>query len=208
MRGVFITFEGVEGAGKTTQIALLHDALAAAGRRVYVTREPGGEPVAEAIRGVLLSASHPVTPAAELLLFMAARAQMVERVLRPHLDAGEVVLCDRYTDSSVAYQGYARAQDLEMVRRLNTFATGGLTPDRTILLDLDPETGLARQSDRNRMEAESLAFHRRVREGYLAEAGRDPARFRILDATRPVAEIHADILATAQEILNRSEWRA
>jgi dTMP kinase len=199
MTGLFITFEGVEGAGKSTQIVLLRDALAAQGYPVFVTREPGGHPVAEAIRGVLLAAAEPVTPAAELLLFLAARAELTERVLRPRLAAGEIVLCDRYIDSTVAYQGYARGHDIDMVRQLNAFATSGLTPDITILLDIDPEKGLARQSERNRMEAESLEFHRRVRAGYLAEAEREPDRIRIVNADRSVEEIHADIFAIVRK---------
>jgi dTMP kinase len=201
MTGLLITFEGVEGAGKSTQIVLLRQALEERGYRVLAVREPGGEPVAEAIRNVLLSASSPVLPTTELLLFLASRAQLVERVLRPALASGSMVLCDRYIDSTVAYQGYARQHDLEWVRRLNDFAIGGLMPDRTILLDLPAEAGLARQTERNRMEAESLDFHRRVREGYLAEARRDPHRFRIIDAARPPAVIHADILASLQTLL-------
>jgi dTMP kinase len=188
--GKLITFEGVEGAGKTTQIALLRSALEERGYRVAVTREPGGDPVAEAIRAVLLDTRDPVTPSAELLLFMASRAQMVERVLRPRLEAGEVVLCDRFTDSSVVYQGYGRGIDLDAIRMLNAFATGAIAPDRTMVLDLAPTAGLARQTDRNRMEEESLAFHERVRAGYLAEAAREPERIVIVDAAQPVEAVH------------------
>ncbi len=193
--GLLITFEGVEGAGKTTQIELLRALLAANGFSVCVTREPGGEPVAEAIRQVLLDARNPVVPVAELLLFLASRAQMVERVLEPHLAAGEIVLCDRFTDSSVVYQGHARGLDVEMIRSLNSFATANTVPTCTILLDVSAELGIARQMDRNRMEAESLAFHERVREGYLAEARRDPERICVIDASRTAEEIHQDIVA-------------
>lgn len=202
--GLFITFEGVEGAGKTTQIALLRDALEKEGYRVFTTREPGGNPVAESIREVLLSAVQPVTSRAELLLFLAARAQLVEDVLRPRLLSGEIVLCDRYIDSTVAYQGHARGHDLELVRCLNDFATGGLMPNLTLLLDLEPAIGLARQSDRNRMEAESLEFHRRVRAGYLAEAQRDPTRFRVIDAARSANSVHADVLAAVRSLFLES----
>ncbi len=197
--GLFVTFEGVEGAGKTTQIALLRAALEREGRQVRVTREPGGDAVAEGVRTLVLQGQ--VTPRAELLLFLAARAQNVERVIRPGLEAGEVVLCDRYIDSSVAYQGYARGLGPDTVAQLNTFATGGLIPEVTILLDPPPEVGLARQRERNRMEAESLAFHQRVREGFLAEAEKNPARISVLDATLPPQALHACIYARVQQVL-------
>jgi dTMP kinase len=198
MIGHFITFEGGEGSGKSTQIALLRDALAADGRRVLTLREPGGEPVAEAIREVLLFASAPVTARAELLLFLAARAQLVERVIVPALAEGVLVLCDRYGDSTVVYQGHARGQDVDTVRRLNAIATGGLAPDLTILLDIEPEAGLARQGERNRMEREPLAFHRSVRAGYLIEARREPARFAVVDASLSVDIVHAHVLAAVR----------
>src|SRR5438067_1293553 len=174
MPGLFITFEGVEGAGKTTQIQLLRDELNRRGHSVYVTREPGGEPVAEAIRGVVLNPEHKVTAIAELLLFVAARAQVTAGIIRPQMESGKIVLCDRYIDSTAAYQGHARGNELETVRHLNALATGGLVPDLTFLLDLDPVQGLQRQSSHNRMEAESISFHRAVREGFLKEAGIDP----------------------------------
>lgn len=201
--GRLITFEGVEGAGKTTQIALLRAALQERGCRVSVTREPGGDPVAEAIRAVLLDTREPVAPSAELLLFMASRAQMVERVLRPRLEAGEVVLCDRFTDSSVVYQGYGRGLDLDAIRMLNTFATGGITPDLTLVLDLAPAKGLARQTDRNRMEEESLAFHERVRAGYASEAAREPERIKIVDAARPIEAVCQNVYQLVVDELDR-----
>lgn len=186
--GLFVTFEGVEGAGKTTQIALLKAALERDGRRVCVTREPGGDAVAEGVRQLLLSQE--MSPRAELLLFLASRAQNVERVIKPELEQGAVVLCDRFIDSSVAYQGVARGLGRDTVAELNEFATGGLLPDITFLLDLDPQTGLMRQTDRNRMEEESLAFHLRVRQGYLQEAERSPNRFCVLDASLPPNKMH------------------
>ncbi len=193
MSGFFITFEGVEGAGKTTQILLLKDRLTANGHTVFATRCPGGEPVAEAIRSVLLHATGPVNAGCELLLFTAARAQVTSQIIRPHLELGEVVIMDRFLDSTVAYQGHARNQDLEAVRAMNLFATAGLLPDITILLDTDPSIGLARQMDRNRMEDESIEFHQRVRTGYLAEAERDSDRLKVIDANRTVEEVHEDI---------------
>jgi len=189
--GLFVTFEGVEGAGKTTQIALLREFLAELGHEVVVTREPGGDAVSETVRRLLLE--HEMAPRAELLLFLASRAQNVESIIRPHLSRGGVVLCDRFIDSSIAYQGYARGLGRDAVFHLNTFAIDGVVPDVTFLLDLPAEVGLARQSHRNRMEAESLEFHIRVRKGFLHEAGNNPERFCVLDASRDSAIIQAEI---------------
>jgi dTMP kinase len=196
--GLFVTFEGVDGAGKTTQITLLRERLEAEGLSVCVTREPGGDALGEGIRSLLLHSA--MTPRAELLLFLAARAQNVAQVIRPHLAAGEIVLCDRFIDSSIAYQGYARALGRDAVARLNAFATDGLVPDLTILLDLAPEVGLARQQESNRMEAEGLEFQRRVRAGFLAEAARAPERFCVLDASLPIERLHAEIFARLQQM--------
>jgi dTMP kinase len=203
MAALFISFEGVEGSGKTTQIALLRDALAEMGLDVYLTREPGGDPVAESIRSVLLSSDREITPISELLLFLAARAQVTAKIIRPALESGKTVLCDRYIDSTAAYQGHARGNDLDSVYRLNEMATGGLTPDLTILLDLDPGRGLARQGDRNRMEAEPLEFHRKVRQGFLEEARKNPTRFRVIDAAQTPESVHAEIMAAVRPLLTR-----
>ena len=199
LHGLFVTFEGVEGAGKTTQIALLRDTLQEAGNSVCVTREPGGDAVAETVRRLLLEEE--MVPRAELLLFLAARAQNVESVIRPHLAGGSVVLCDRYIDSSIAYQGHARGIGRDIVFHLNSFAIDGLVPDVTILLDLPPEIGLARQTDRNRMEAEALEFHERVRKGFLLEAENNPARFFVLDATRDVLALQSAIRERVERLL-------
>lgn len=200
MRGLFITLEGVEGAGKSTQAILLRDALSAEGYTVFTTREPGGNAVAEAIRTILLDPANPVVDRAELLLFLAARAQLVVETVRPRLAAGEVVICDRYEDSTIAYQGYARGLDLELVRRLNEFATGGLSSDVTFVLDVDPACGLSRQKDHNRMEAESLAFHQRVREGFLRIAAQESGRIHVLDGTCSPDDIHAAILGIVRPL--------
>ena len=192
MAGLFVTFEGVEGAGKTTQIRLLREALEAEGMNVCVTREPGGDAVAEGVRSLLLREE--IVPRAELLLFLASRAQNVEKVIRPHLAEGGVVLCDRYIDSSVAYQGVARGLGREPVEHLNVFATHDLVPDITFLLDLPPEVGLARQKEWNRMEAESLAFHQRVREGFLQSAANNASRFCVLDALQEANALHEAIV--------------
>lgn len=191
--------------GKTTQIARLRAALEAEGVQVYVTREPGGDSVSEAVRNLLLTSkllTSEMTPRAELLLFLASRAQNVEYVIRPHLAKGAVVLCDRFTDSSLAYQGFARGLGMSEVTQLNTFATGGLTPDLTILLDIDPAIGLARQPDHNRMEDQGLAFHRLVREGFLLAAANEPTRFLVLDATQPPETLQAEIYVQVRQLLD------
>jgi dTMP kinase len=199
MPGLFVTFEGVDGAGKTTQIALLRAALERDGHSVCVTREPGGDALGESVRQLLLYSD--MTPRAELLLFLAARAQNVDQVIRPHLATGGIVLCDRFIDSSLAYQGHARGLGVETVARLNTFAVNGVIPDLTLLLDLPPEIGLARQTEHNRMEAQGLEFHRRVREGFLIGAQNNKERFRVLDAQAPVAALHAAIYEHVQGLL-------
>lgn len=198
--GLFITFEGVDGAGKSTQTALLKGALEAAGYTVCATREPGGDTFAEAVRQLLLSTD--MVPQAELLLFLAARAQHVHRIVRPNLESGEIVLCDRYMDSTLAYQGFARRLDLGHIRQLNAFATGGLVPDLTLLLDLDPAAGLGRQGERNRMESEGLAFHQRVRQGFLHLAANEPARFAVVDAAAPPDAIHDVVLQRVLAVLD------
>lgn len=185
--GTFITFEGPEGAGKTTQLARLAERLTAAGHQVVRTREPGGTPAGESIRRVLLDPREaPLTPLTEALLFCAARAELVAGVIRPALAAGSVVLCDRFADATFAYQGYGRGLPLDALRSINAVATGGLVPRLTLLLDLPAATGLARRrqddADWNRFDADSLAFHQRVRDGYLALAAEEPARWRVIDA--------------------------
>lgn len=170
-----ITFEGTEGAGKSTLIERLSKSLTAAGWLVVVTREPGGTPVSETLRSLLLSKEmHPRT---ELLLYEAARAEHVERVIKPALEKGALILCDRYTDSSLAYQAHARGLDWNEVIRLNRFATDTLTPEITVWVDLDPAVGLARATDANRFEAEGLAFQKKVRAGFLRARKRAPSRW-------------------------------
>lgn len=203
--GLFLTFEGPDGAGKTTQIARLEDALAALGHAVTRTREPGGDAVGERVRDLLLHSGAPggVGAEAELLLFAAARAQNVASVVRPALAAGHVVLCDRFTDSTLAYQGAGRGLPRDVIAVLNAFATGGLTPDRTFLLDLLPALGLSRQraAEQNRLDREDLAFHERVRAGFLATAAREPGRVVVLDAARAPDTIFADLLAAVVALL-------
>ncbi|MCH5276985.1 MAG: dTMP kinase [Desulfovibrionaceae bacterium] len=192
---MFLTVEGVEGSGKSTLLTALAVRLEARGTTVLRTREPGGCPLGARLRPLLLSADWTPDPNAELFLFLADRAQHVAEVIRPALAAGAHVLCDRYADSTIAYQGYGRGMDLEWLQRLNDCATGGLWPDLTLVLDLPAEAGLLRAARRNeaqglsqtegRFEAESLAFHERIRQGFLDRARRFPGRFRVLDAALP-----------------------
>ena len=181
--GFFITIEGIEGAGKSTLAELLRDRIAADGTEVVLTAEPGGDPVAERIRKLLLDSVDAISDRAELLLFEAARAQHVDKVIVPALERGAVVICDRFADSSLAYQGYARGIDIETVKMLNACATHGLKPDLTILLDLPVELGLARQTRADRISSEQLAFHQRIRDGYLCLVSSEPQRFVVVDAT-------------------------
>jgi dTMP kinase len=203
MPGVLITFEGVEGSGKTTQVRLLERSLRAAGRRVLVCREPGGTEIGEALRRALLEPRDPPpTVLTELLILEASRAELTARRIRPALERGEVVLCDRYADASLAYQWGARGLERATVEELNRLATGGIRPARTILLDLAPERGLARLgARRDRMEGEDLAFHRKVREAYLLLAREEPDRFLVLDAGAEAGELAARIREALRPLL-------
>ncbi|THJ23555.1 MAG: dTMP kinase [Nitrospira sp. CG24E] len=198
-RGLFITLEGIEGSGKSTQISHLADLLSQAGRSVLKTREPGGTETAEAIRHILLTASshEPVTPQAEALLIFAARCQHVTHLIVPALQQGTVVLCDRFSDSTLAYQGFARGLDLQWLRTADEFATGGLTPDLTLLLDLSVSVGLARRrADRgqqNRLDRETERFHRKVRRGFLTLAAEEPTRMKVVNANRPAKQVQDEI---------------
>ena len=203
-RGLFITLEGPEGAGKTTQLARLEARLRAAGQAVTVTREPGGTPLGTRVREVVLDPAVEIEPLGEFLLYSASRAQLVREVLRPALERGETVLCDRYADSSLAYQGAGRGLSLPLLRQITAEVTGGLTPGLTVLLDLDPALGLqraARRGQPDRLEQADLTFHRRVRQGFLDLAHAEPHRFLVLDATRPEDELEAEIWAAVSKKL-------
>jgi dTMP kinase len=205
MSGYFIVFEGGEGAGKSTQEALLTEALEQRGLTVTRTREPGGTPAGEEIRRVVLSPEFEgLDPRAEALLFAAARGEHVARIIRPALERGEVVICDRYLDSSVAYQGYARGLGPRRIRDLSLWATNELLPDLTIVLDIDPADGLGRFTERDRLEAEPLEYHRQVRAAYLALAEEDPERYLVLDARDDIQAIAAAILARVSGDLEQS----
>ena len=210
-RGWFITIEGPEGSGKTTQAAALVDHLQAEGIDVHLTREPGGTWLGEGIRDVLLArtgSTAPTDPLADALLFNAARRQLVTEVIAPQLTSGRTVVCARFADSTLAYQGFGAGVGLERLRELEAAATGGLRPDLTILLDVPVEVGLARKApgDVTRFEAEfDLDFHRRVRNGFLALARAEPGRFVLIDATRRVQDVTIGVAAAADRLVGVGE---
>ncbi len=212
--GLFITFEGIEGCGKTTQVRLAAEYLRKKGVAPVVTQEPGGTPLSDRIRRILLNrGTFRIGATAEVLLFAAARAQHVEDVIRPALEQGRVVLCDRYSDATLAYQGFGRGMDTETVRRVIDFATRSLTPNLTFLFDVPVELGLKRALRRisrrrgsapeDRFEREAGEFHQRIRGGYLELAEREPGRFRVLDGSRGIEEIHRDVCGFIDEALER-----
>lgn len=207
---MFIAFEGPEGSGKSTQIALLAGWLRERGLAVLTTREPGGTAIGDRVRAILLDhAASEMSPEAEVLLFSAARAQLVNEVIRPHLAAGGVALCDRFADSTMAYQGYGHNLPLDKLATITAFATGGLRPDLVAYLDIDVQAGLRRKQQHaqddagqwNRMEAKALAFHERVRAGYLAMASTDPARWLVVDAGQSVADVQVFLRERVAEML-------
>ena len=212
-RGWFITIEGPEGGGKTTQAERLRAHLVATGRPVHLTREPGGTWLGERVRDVLLArtgdaAGAATDPLTDAFLFNAARRQLVSEIIRPALAAGTTVLCARYADSTLAYQGYGAGVPLDRLRALAEVATDGLTPDVTIVLDLPVEAGLARKApdDVTRFEAEfDLAFHRRVRDGFLALAVQEPGRFVVVDATRPIDDVATAVVTAVDAHLPADE---
>jgi dTMP kinase len=219
-RGTFITLEGIEGSGKTTQLARLAKLLRENGYRVVETREPGGTPLAEEIRGIMLNVrthmpseqhtarlTERITPECEAALVFAARAQHVAHIIVPSLKDGAIVLCDRFSDSTLAYQGYARGLDIRSLKTFNRFATGRLTPDLTLLFDLPVETGLARrrrhEAEQNRLDRETRQFHNRVRKGFLDLAAHEPRRMKVVDAATDPDHITADVAAIVNKFLGR-----
>ena len=194
----FITFEGPEGAGKSTQLRRLAARLTAGGVPHLLTREPGGTDIGGRLRELVLDARSEMTAMTEFLIYSASRAQLVWSVIRPALERGELVVCDRYLDSSYAYQGYGRGLDLGELRAVSAAATGGLTPQLTFLLDIEPGLGLsraAREGLPDRIERAGLDFHRRVRQGFLDLAAAEPGRFVVLDASRPQSDLEAEVWA-------------
>ena len=204
-KGLFFAFEGGEGAGKTTQLRVLSDELANRGYDVILTHEPGDTPVGLRLRELLLDPATSVTAQTEALLYAADRAEHVANVIAPWLARGAIVITDRYLDSSIAYQGYGRGLDIDVVTNTSLWATGGLVPDLTLLLDLDPEVGLRRARGRSgrldRLEAEALDFHTRVREGFLTLAAADPARYAIVDANGAPDQVADGVLAAVHRLL-------
>lgn len=200
-----ITFEGPEGSGKTTQADLLVQALNDHNIKVKLTREPGGDPVSEEIRKILLDGSdQSIADRTELLLYLSARAQHTERIIAPHLKDGFVVVCARYTDSTLAYQGYGSGFDINTINTMNTFATNGIDPDLTFLLDINTEVGLKRQQDWNRMERKAIDYHCRVRQGFLELAKVHKQRIVVIDASQDIETIHSQILNNVRERLGIS----
>jgi dTMP kinase len=211
---LFITFEGVEGSGKTTQIQRLKKYLIQKGIPCKVTREPGGCPIGEKVRKILLNPDHrEMVPLSELLLYEAARAQHVKEVIEPFLKKGRVVLCDRFSDATIAYQGYGRKMDLRWIERLNHFSSRGIKPDVTFLLDCPSDVGLKRALKRNRtlrqekeerFEKEKIQFHQRVRKGYLALAKKEPRRVKVIDTRQGEDNVFNKIRKTVDKLIVRS----
>ena len=208
MRGLFITLEGIDGSGKSTQRDLLAGELRRQGLDVVDSREPGGTAIGEGIRQLMVSdATAHIAPTTELLLYVAARGQHVAELIRPALEAGRIVISDRYTDSTVAFQGYGRGLDLIMIEELNNFATGGLKPHLTIVFDLDPELARTRQGSRpiggllGAFDEQHSDFHERMREGYFRMAQQEASRIRIVDASGAVEDTHSKVLALVLPLL-------
>jgi dTMP kinase len=202
---MFITIEGPDGSGKTTQVTPLSDYLTQQGHSVLITREPGGTAIGDQIRHILSDLKNTgMNPSTETLLFLAARAQLVDQIIKPHLKEGYIVLCDRYADSTMAYQGYGHQNDLDEINILINFATGGLKPDLTILLDVDAKRGLQRKvqgSEWNRLDAYSLEFHQRVRHGYHLMTALEPDRWVTIDAGQPAAQVQVAVQQVVSERL-------
>jgi dTMP kinase len=204
---LFITFEGGEGCGKSTQAGALYERLSQSAIPVVLTHEPGGTPLSKKLGGWLKGRETAISPLAELLLFNASRTQLIDEVIRPELEKWKVVICDRYADSTTAYQSYGRGLDLEMVTAINNVATGGLKPDLTVLLDISAEEGLARKQRQDRFEQEDVAFHQRVREGYLKLAASEPGRWLVIDATQSREKIAEIIWQKVSQLLSQQGFR-
>jgi len=204
--GLFITFEGVDGCGKTTQMKLLSEYLSKKGYEVILTREPGAKGLGEKIREILLHYDGEVSSSAESFLFLADRAQNVDKIVNPAVNLGQIVLCDRHTDSTIAYQGYGRGVDIEELRMLNNLATGSKKPDLTFVFDIDIETSMLRVGkEKDRMESAGTVFFNKVRNGYLEIAKTEPERVKIIDATRDIDDIRNDVNAIVEEYLRKAK---
>lgn len=201
-KGLFITFEGADGCGKSTQLSILAEYLKNKGFDVIITREPGAKGLGEKIREILLNYDGEVSDRCESFLFLADRAQHIDTIINPAIEQGKIVLCDRHTDSSVAYQGYGRGLDIARINTLNDLATNGRKPDLTLVFDIDVETSMSRVGEqKDRMESAGIEFFNRVRNGYLEIAKKEPERVKILDATKEIGEIQKDVVAIVESLL-------
>lgn len=202
-KGYFITFEGADGCGKTTQIGIIGEYFKKKNIETIITREPGGSDLGVDLRKILLHYEKPVSNIAETFLYLADRAQHIEYKIKPALECGKIVLCDRHTDSTLAYQGYGRNQNLERIKTLNAIATNGIVPDLTIVFDIETETALKRLGDeKDRMEQEGIEFHKKLRQGYLEIAKNDPKRVKIVDANQSIEEVSNCAIKIIEEFLN------
>lgn len=202
-KGLFITFEGADGCGKTTQLMMLAKYLKEKGKEVLVTREPGAKGLGEKLREILLNYDGEVSSQAETFLFLADRAQHMDVIIKPAVSEGKIVLCDRHTDSTVAYQGFGRGLDIDRINNLNDIATGGRKPDLTIVFDIDVETSMARVgAEKDRLESAGKEFHNRVRNGYLEIAKLEPERVKVIDATQSIEAIHLQVIKIVSCLLH------
>lgn len=202
-KGLFITFEGADGCGKTTQINLLKDYLGQKGYDIVLTREPGGKGLGEKIREILLNYDGEVSNQCESFLFLADRAQNIDTIVNPAINQGKIVLCDRHTDSTVAYQGYGRQLDIEQIKMLNKIATKSTTPDITLVFDVDIETSMTRVgTEKDRMENAGKEFFNRVRNGYLELAKQEPDRIKVIDSTKSIEETHKQVIEIIKKVID------
>lgn len=201
-KGLFITLEGADGCGKTTQLNLLKEYLTSRGYEIVVTREPGGKGLGEKLREILLNYDGEVSDRCEAFLYLADRAQNIDTIIKPAINSGKIVLCDRHTDSSVAYQGYGREQNIDDINMLNELAVNGVHPDLTIVFDIDTETSMARVgAEKDRLESAGIEFHKRVRNGYLEIAKKNPQRIKVVDASQTIEDVQRDVIKIIEGVL-------
>lgn len=201
-KGLFITLEGADGCGKTTQLNLLKEYLTNKGFEIVLTREPGGKGLGEKLREILLNYDGEVSDRCEAFLYLADRAQNIDIIIKPAINSGKIVLCDRHTDSSVAYQGYGREQNIDNINMLNELAVNGVHPDLTIVFDIDTETSMARVgAEKDRLESAGFEFHKRVRNGYLEIAKQNPQRIKVVDASQSIENVQKDVIKIVEEVL-------
>lgn len=201
-KGLFITLEGADGCGKTTQLNLLKEYLTSRGYEIVVTREPGGKGLGEKLREILLNYDGEVSDRCEAFLYLADRAQNIDTIIKPAINSGKIVLCDRHTDSSVAYQGYGREQNIDNINMLNELAVNGVHPDLTIVFDIDTETSMERVgAEKDRLESAGIEFHKRVRNGYLEIAKKNSQRIKVVDASQTIEDVQRDVIKIIEGVL-------